>query len=342
MTPLTTRHASVIRWSWTLLYRGSFMPRSQDASRPFTLLRVVLLAAIAAAAACSSQDHSRGMSWWTSGATSWVQLTRNAHPLAQPDADLGRLDAAMPLHNLSLVFALSPAQRADRDALLDDVQRPGSPRYHQFLTPEEYSQRFGARPDDVAQASAWLASQGFSVHAPSRLGARVTFSGTVGQVESAFRTEMHRYAAFGETHYAMASAPSVPAELADHVLALYNAHDFHSRHGQPQLRVAKPAATCPTGAFCSDNGIAPPDWSVIYDIGSLYNPGISGTKITGTGVTIAVVGISDIAQADLTAFRTRYGLATNAITKTLVPNTGTAVGDNGAGIEAVLDTEWSG
>ena len=31
----------------------------------------------------------------------------------------------------------------------------------------------------------------------------------------------------------------------------------------------------------------------------------------------SVVGISDIAQKDLTAFRTRYGLAANNITKTL-------------------------
>jgi hypothetical protein len=59
-------------------------------------------------------------------------------------------------------------------------------------------------------------------------------------------------------------------------------------------------------------------------------------------VTIAVVGIAEISQTDLSAFRTRYGLAPNPITMTLVPGTGAAAGDNGSGLEAVLDTEWSG
>ena len=317
------------------------MSRSMDASRPFAHLWVLALSAIALGA-CSSQDPSRAMGGWPAGATTYAPLLRSAHPLAQPENDLGRLDATLTLRHLSLVFALSPAQRAERDALLADLERPGSPSYHHWITPEEYAQRFGARPDDLDRASAWLASQGFTVHEPSRLGARVTFSGTVAQVESAFRTEMHRYAAFGETHYAMASAPSLPADLAEHVLAVYNAHDFHPRHGTTQMRVVKPDAPCPSGAFCTGNGIAPPDWSFLYDVGPLYNPGIAGTKINGAGVTISIVGITDISQADLTAFRTRYGLAANPITKTLVPNTGAAQADNGAGIEAVLDTEWSG
>ena len=317
------------------------MSRSKRASRPYAPLWLLALPAIALTA-CSSKDRSLAMGSWSANAA-YVPLTRGAHPLARPENDLGRLDAGMMLHHLSLVFALSPAQKAERDALLADLERPGSPNYHQWLTPEEYAARFGARPDDIGRASDWLASQGFTVDPPSRLGARVTFSGTVAQVESAFRTEMHRYAAFGETHYAMASAPSVPAELADHVLAVYNAHDFYPRHARPKMRVLGPNDTCPSGdTFCSGNGIGPLDWSFIYDVGSLYNPGIGGTKITGSGVTIAIVGITDIAQADLTAFRSRYGLAANNITKTLVPNTGTAQADNGAGIEAVLDTEWSG
>ncbi len=181
------------------------------------------------------------------------------------------------------------------------------------------------------------------MHEPSRLGARVTFTGTVSQIEAAFQTEMHRYQVGGENHYAMARAPSVPADLGDSVLALYNAHDFYPRHTRPEVRVVDPQAICPGGdPDCNGNGIAPPDWSVIYDVGPLYSPGIGGKPITGAGVTIAIVGLTEISQADLTAFRTRYGLSTNPITMTLVPNTGAGQAGNGAGIEAVLDTEWSG
>jgi MYXO-CTERM domain-containing protein len=252
------------------------------------------------------------------------------------------LDPARRLENLSLVFQLSPAQRADRDALVAEISRPGSPSYHKWLTPEDYAARFGARPEDIARAGAWLESQGLEVSGrPSPLGARVTFSGTVARLEAAFRTEMHRYQVGGETHYAMSRAPSVPTDLADVVLAIHNTHDFYPRHGGGAVR-AIPDAQCPSGGLCSGNGIGPSDWATIYDVKSLYSPGLKGTPIDGTGVTIAIVGITQIAQADINAFRTRYGLPASTITMTLVPGTGAAQADNGAGIEAILDTEWAG
>src|SRR6202034_2967129 len=114
-------------------------------------------------------------------------------------------------------------------------------------TPADYAARFGADPADVARASSWLASQGLSVHEPSSLGARVTFTGTVAQVETAFQTEMHNYSVRGETHYAMARPPSAPADFGARVLALYNAHDFYARHTKPRMHVVNPEATCPAG-----------------------------------------------------------------------------------------------
>jgi Pro-kumamolisin, activation domain len=272
----------------------------------------------------------------------YTMLTRGAHPLAQPQFELGPLDPSKRIENLSLVFKLSPEQVADRTALLAAVIQPGSPQDHQWLTPEDYASRFGAKSADIDRAVAWLKSQGLDVYdTPSRLGARVTFAGTVATLEAAFRTQMNRYLVRGETHYAMSPAPSIPTDLADIVLAIHNTHDFYPRPSKPKLKVI-PSAVCPTGGLCNGDGIAPPDWATIYDVNSLYTTGIAGTKITGAGVTIAVVGITEISQTDLTAFRTRYGLATNPITMTLVPNTGAPQSDNGAGLEAVLDTEWSG
>ncbi len=299
-----------------------------------------LLAGLAALLACSM-----GLSTASPAkASGYVRLDRAAHPLASPELDRGRLAGTKVLHNMSLVFKLTAAQEADREALLTEIQRPGSPSYHRWLTPEQYAARFGAGEETVARATAWLASQGFTVHGTSALGARVTFTGTVAQVEAAFRTELHAYDVNGERHFAMARPPSVPAEIADRVLNITNTHDFYPRHPKTEFRVVpQPDATCPAGdVYCSGNGIGPPDWAFIYNVNALYSPGIGGTPITGAGVTIAVVGITDVAQADLTSFRTRYGLAVNNITKTLVPNTGAPQAANGAGLEAALDVEWAG
>jgi MYXO-CTERM domain-containing protein len=163
---------------------------------------------------------------------------------------------------------------------------------------------------------------------------------------------MHRYKVAGEMHYAMATAPSLPPELSDIVLAVHNTHDFYPR---PGARVAKfaPASLCPNGEAgvdCAQNdagigleGIAPPDWTSIYDVNPLYEGGIIGPKIDGTGVTIVIVGTTQIAESDLAAFWARYGISRMNITTTVVPETGLpgAKGD-GSGVEAVLDAEWAG
>src|SRR5262249_12426412 len=64
----------------------------------------------------------------SSASTEPVRIARGAHPLARPDLDVGPVDPARRIQNLSLVFKLSPEQLRDRDALLADLVDPGSPR----------------------------------------------------------------------------------------------------------------------------------------------------------------------------------------------------------------------
>ena len=286
----------------------------------------------------------------------FVRIPGAVHPFARPEYDAGRLDPQKRIANLSLFFKLSPEQRRDRDALVVAQLDPGSPLYRHWLTPEDYAARFGARPADIARASAWLGSQGLTPRRTSRLGTRVTFSGTVAELEAAFQTEMHAYVVGGEMHYAMATAPAFPDDLADLVLGLHNTHDFYKapvsaarnnaaakRAANPRFRFtydAGPDAGPDAGAF---NVLGPPDWAAAYDVAKLYDPGIGSKSLDGTGVTIGIVGKAEIAQSDIDAFRATFGLPPTTVTMTLVPDTGpAAAGTRGTGIEAVLDVEWSG
>ena len=306
---------------------------------------VVALAAIACGASgagCSAKGGDVGATSnaASSGATSpaFVTLPRTLHPLARPDLDRGPLDPDKRLANLSLVFRMSPKQLLDRDALKAAQLDPTSPSYRKWLTPSEYAARFGANDADVARTRTWLASQGLTVHEASPLGARVTFSGSVAKVQSAFQTEMRRYEVSGEMHYAASRALSVPAELGDSVLDVTNVHDFHPR---PTVKRNPDFTGVVVGK--SVTGFAPPDWAAVYDVNNLYSPGIGGTVIDGTGVSIAVVGIAQVAPSDVSAFRTKFGLGAGALTTTLVPNTGAETpGSNNAGFEGALDLEWSG
>jgi MYXO-CTERM domain-containing protein len=159
----------------------------------------------------------------------------------------------------------------------------------------------------------------------------------VADVQAAFDAPLRRYRVAGETHFAMLGAPRVPAQLADVVAAVHNTHDFYPRPAS-RLGTLAPDYQDPKHG----DGLAPPDWATIYDVAPLYASGVSGAPLDGTGVTIAVVGIADIAQSDVDAFRTKFNLGATHLVKTLVPGTGAPSGFTGAGSEAILDVEWSG
>src|SRR5438132_13013724 len=70
----------------------------------------------------------------------------------------------------------------------------------------------------------WLKSQGFTVNV---INARsVDFSGTAGQVRSAFRTAIHYFDVRGVGHIANRSDPQIPAALAPAVAGIVSLNDF--------------------------------------------------------------------------------------------------------------------
>src|ERR1019366_3967463 len=84
-----------------------------------------------------------------------VRMTGHVHPMAKVENDLGTLDASVALPAITLVLRPTPEQQADLDRLLTAQQDPGSPDYHRWLIPEQYADRFGASPDDIARITAW-------------------------------------------------------------------------------------------------------------------------------------------------------------------------------------------
>jgi hypothetical protein len=266
-----------------------------------------------------------------------VTISGSIHPGARPELDVGRMDPGMRLTGMSLLFRMSQLQKALQKRALAAVQDPASPSYHQWLTPEQYAAEFGTSPSDIARATAWLTSQGLTVDGPSRTATRLGFSGTIAQIEKAFRTEMHRYRVDGATHFAMSVAPSVPADLADVVLGLHGLHDFRVGAPSPGLQPQYTLPiTEPDGGPGTYAVLAPADFAKIYHVDSLYAAGIKGAT-----QSIALAERSDFNDADIAAFRTRFGLPNNPPVRILVPNSG-APGVNAALSEAELNLEWAG
>ena len=205
-----------------------------------------------------------------------------------------------------------PASRPTSKNSWLQQQTPGSPNYHHWLTPEEYGQRFGVSDADIGKITQWLQQQGLQVVSVARGRNWIAASGTAAQVEAAFQTEIHSYVVDGETHFANASEPSVPAAFGSVVKGIRGLNDFRMK---PRLRASLAQASSTLSEMGDKaTAIAPDDFATIYDVTPLYNAGINGT-----GQKIAIAGQIEVNLSDIEQFRSMFNLPANDPQMLLVP-----------------------
>ncbi|HWZ32633.1 MAG TPA: protease pro-enzyme activation domain-containing protein [Bryobacteraceae bacterium] len=259
-----------------------------------------------------------------------VPLRGSLHPFARPQFDAGPVDPSMKLDYITLMLHKTDQQQGELDQLLIDQQDPLSPKFHEWLEPEQFADRFGVSPADLSTIQTWLQSQGLSVIQPARGRMWIAFTGTAAQVQNAFQTEIRHYQVEGELHYANSSEPSVPAAIAPLVMGFMGLDDFRPR-SSPRVKSA-PQFTTTGGAHF----LSPDDLATIYNIAPIYKAGINGN-----GQKLVIAGQTAIHISDMRQFRSAFGLPATDPQVVLVPGS-TDPGITGDLDEAALDVEWSG
>lgn len=256
---------------------------------------------------------------------------------ARLSKDLGEAPGAQVISSVGIHFNLTDAQQADLNQLLAAQQNPASPLYHQWLTPQQYGVRFGLSTTDMDKVKGWLKGKGLSVTAVSPSMNYITVSGTITQIDAALGVSIHNVSEDGVSHITNLSDPTLPAAIANVVTGITGLNDFKPR-ARARVSVVRASAISPrfTSSISGNHYMAPGDFYNIYDSLPLIQ-----NSFTGTGITIAVVGQTDISLTDVAAFRSASGLPTNA--PTIVQAPGYKAGILSADIdEAQLDVEWSG
>jgi len=310
---------------------GSVSFLSREATRVLALILVVPFVAAAQGNTARPRitervDNSR-----------LATLRGNTHPLARPQFDQGAAPADLPMNRIMLILQRSPEQEAALQNLLVEQQTTSSPNFHKWLTPDEFGQQFGPADADIQTITSWLASFGFQSIKVSRGRTTIEFSGTAAQVQTALHTPIHRYVVNGESHWANANDPQIPAALAPAIKGIVSLHNFPKRlasNVSPRKATmtrtpeGKPLVNLQGGG----HALAPSDFNTIYNIAS---------TMTGSGATIGVVARSNINVQDVHTFRNLFGLPSKDPTVVL---NGPDPGDLGGGeeAEAVLDATWSG
>jgi len=240
------------------------------------------------------------------------------------------------MEGMSIVFSRTDAQEKDLQDLIGAQQDPNSPHYHQWLTPEQFAERFGLADADITSMENWLLQEGFTVDEVARSKNHIRFSGTARQAEQAFGTELHYYNVNAERYFAPNSDLNVPASLAPVVQAVTNLDTFRPR--AHIVRKGPQAATQYhfTSGQTGNHFLSPKDVATIYNLTPAYTAGL-----TGSGQSIAVVGQSEIVMTDIEHFQTAAGFSVKDPIRKLVPNSGTATIVAGDESESDLDLEYA-
>ena len=192
--------------------------------------------------------------------TRLTRLGQTTHPLTRSGRDLGRAARDLPMERIQMQLLSSPEQEAALEELLGGQNDAASPHFQEWLTPEQFGERFGPAREDIDAIVGWLEDNGFQVDAVGRGRRTLEFSGTASQVERAFHTEMRHYEVNGERHLANASDLAIPEALAPVIGGVASLHDFRHRPMHQVLGQAPaPASNLNGGA----RGLSPYDFAAI-------------------------------------------------------------------------------
>ncbi|UWZ83550.1 protease pro-enzyme activation domain-containing protein [Occallatibacter riparius] len=247
-----------------------------------------------------------------------VTLRGNIHPMARAQFDVGPAPAGARADRLMLILKRSPQQEAALNTYLDDVQDPASDQFHKFLTPDEFGSSFGISDADAAQVKQWLGSRGFTVAGMNKGRTAIEFSGTIEQVEQAFRTSIHRFSIAGVEHLANVGDPQIPAALVPVIGGITSLNDFKPQPNivtgpkakwDANLRRFTPDLTI-SGSGTHYLLLGPGDAATIYNTPNSLNTRLASGQgpYDGTGVTIGVAGTTALTFVGDTFYRQMFGL----------------------------------
>jgi len=250
-----------------------------------------------------------------------------------------RVNPGTTLH-LSVVLTRAPQVQAAFEKLLADQQDSTSALYHHWLTPQQVGELYGPTQHDVDAVTAWAATQRLRVDSVSPSRMIVAVSGSVATVGNAFRVSFSNYAYRDSPLIAVDGEPSIPAALTPIIRSidgLANVPPRPASHGGALGQQANPGGIKPLYDVSNIHLLAPGDFTIIYDIGSVYSGGNTGATIGTKAQHIAVIDRSDVAATDISEWATNVGLTGYQYNTIFSSGVDPGQAGNGDQLEATLD-----
>jgi subtilase family serine protease len=245
-----------------------------------------------------------------------------------------------PEKQISVILALPLSDSQGAAEFVQRVSDPKDPLYRQYITPNEFAERYGANAGEYALLKEWAAANGLTIVHESVARTFLTVRGTTAQFQILFKTALNNYRApDGQEFYSASVEPTIPDSIAAKVtgvIGLTNSVQYaslakvHQAFGEdpiaPKIGTDTAGGTGPGGAYSAS------------DLRSVY-------KIPNFGdvapQTVAVFEQNGFYPSDVQKYLKRMQLPNRPVKFVGVDGYNGSVDRNNASVElqAVLDIE---
>jgi hypothetical protein len=261
-------------------------------------------------------------------APGWKILSGHVPPPVQRLTPIGRLPGTS---QLWLAIGLPLRNQAGLDELLQQLYDPASPNFRKYLTPAEFTARFGPTEVDYALVKEFARTNGLVITATHANRLLLDVTGPATAVENAFHISLRTYRHPNEARdfFAPDTEPTVDAALP--VVDIQGLSNF----SRPQPNLVSKNIT----GVAPKSGSAPDGFS--YFGNDFRNAYVPGTTLTGAGQMVGLAQFDGFYASDIAAYATAAGGGrTNIVIQTvLVDNYSGSVASAGGNAEVSLDIE---
>jgi kumamolisin len=238
--------------------------------------------------ACSFPGSSSSSATTTTKVITPTPTPSHPRTVANQPPTTGKLPAGQPLPQnevKSVTFNLAYNDAAfERD--LAQIYTPGSPTYHQFLTPEQVIQRYALSDSQLKVVQDWLMQHGYTIVSTDSLRSGIKVQATVGNIERSLNIQLSSFSILGHQFFMQQGVPTLTGQVASLVQSVVGLDNFAFPTFKPPFSFT--GSTSAAGANCSKYGVnqtlTRDKLAAAYQLNQLYKQGFQGQ-----GMTIGVV-----------------------------------------------------
>jgi uncharacterized repeat protein (TIGR03803 family) len=256
-----------------------------------------------------------------------VQIVHGQRPPAV--AQLKPLARLAPSKRLDLVVGLPLRNRAALASLLHDLYDPASPRYHKYLTPSEFAERFSPTERDYQAIADFATSHGLGVSGTHPNRTLLDINGSVADIEKTFhvRMEVYQHPSEARSFYAPDTDPSINLDVP--MLGIQGLDNF----ALPRpMNLITPFDS--TNVPAAATGSGPSGYYIGGDFRAAYAPGVA---LTGAGQSVGLFELDGYYASDIFAYEDLARLPNVTLTNILLNGFDGTPGTNE--IEVTLDID---